>query len=119
MQLENNYFESIKKIDHEIIPAPTQTIPTIGFNVNLINYKNNVITLWDVGGQDKIRTLWSHYYFNTNGVIYVIDSSDIDRLKEANRELNRILNNEELNRILNNEELNKCPILILAINKIL
>ena len=34
------------------------TIPTIGFNVETINYKNLEMTIWDVGGQDKIRQLW-------------------------------------------------------------
>ena len=38
------------------------TIPTIGFNVEEVNYKNLSMTMWDVGGQDKIRRLWSHYY---------------------------------------------------------
>merc|ERR1712226_1037887 len=38
------------------------TIPTIGFNVETVEYKNLSFTVWDVGGQDKIRPLWRHYY---------------------------------------------------------
>jgi ABC-type phosphate/phosphonate transport system ATPase subunit len=38
------------------------TIPTIGFNVETVEYKNISFTVWDVGGQDKIRLLWRHYY---------------------------------------------------------
>ena len=38
------------------------TIPTIGFNVETVDYKNISFTVWDVGGQDKIRPLWRHYY---------------------------------------------------------
>lgn len=34
------------------------TIPTIGFNVETVEYKNICFTVWDVGGQDKIRPLW-------------------------------------------------------------
>ncbi|KAK0065981.1 E3 ubiquitin-protein ligase TRIM23, partial [Biomphalaria pfeifferi] len=41
------------------------TIPTIGFNVETVEYKNFQFTIWDVGGQHKIRPLWKHYYFNT------------------------------------------------------
>jgi small GTP-binding protein len=41
------------------------TIPTIGFNVETVEYKNISFTVWDVGGQDKIRPLWRHYYQNT------------------------------------------------------
>jgi hypothetical protein len=41
------------------------TIPTIGFNVESIQYQNVSFTVWDVGGQDKIRPLWRHYFDNT------------------------------------------------------
>nr|CAH7720319.1 unnamed protein product [Callosobruchus chinensis] len=41
------------------------TIPTIGFNVETVEYKNISFTVWDVGGQDKIRPLWRHYFQNT------------------------------------------------------
>lgn len=37
-------------------------------------------TVWDVGGQDKIRPLWRHYYQNTQGLIFVVDSNDRDRV---------------------------------------
>merc|ERR1712187_340035 len=43
------------------------TIPTIGFNVETVEYKNLSFTVWDVGGQDKIRPLWRHYYQGTHG----------------------------------------------------
>ena len=39
------------------------TIPTIGFNVETVEYKNISFTVWDVGGQDKIRPLWRHCAF--------------------------------------------------------
>ena len=44
------------------------TIPTIGFNVETVEYKNISFTVWDVGGQDKIRPLWRHYFQNTQGM---------------------------------------------------
>ena len=56
------------------------TIPTIGFNVETVEYKNISFTVWDVGGQDKIRPLWRHYYQNTQGLIFVVDSNDRDRI---------------------------------------
>jgi len=37
-------------------------IPTVGFNVETVEYKNIKFTMWDVGGQDVIRPLWVHYY---------------------------------------------------------
>ncbi|PON46132.1 Small GTPase superfamily, ARF type [Parasponia andersonii] len=68
------------------------TIPTIGFNVETVEYKNISFTVWDVGGQDKIRPLWRHYFQNTQGLIFVVDSNDRDRIVEARDELHRMLN---------------------------
>ena len=50
------------------------TIPTIGFNVETLQHKNLEMTVWDVGGQDKIRQLWKHYYENTDALIFLVDS---------------------------------------------
>jgi len=72
------------------------TIPTIGFNVETVEYKNISFTVWDVGGQDKIRPLWRHYFQNTQGVIFVVDSNDRDRMTESKDELARMLGEDEL-----------------------
>jgi len=72
------------------------TIPTIGFNVETVEYKNINFTVWDVGGQDKIRPLWRHYFQNTQGLIFVVDSNDRERVNEAAEELNKMLNEDEL-----------------------
>ncbi|KAK3300263.1 ADP-ribosylation factor family-domain-containing protein [Chaetomium fimeti] len=72
------------------------TIPTIGFNVETVEYRNIQFTVWDVGGQDKIRPLWRHYFQNTQGIIFVVDSNDRERVTEAREELQRMLNEDEL-----------------------
>jgi len=72
------------------------TIPTIGFNVETVEYKNISFTVWDVGGQDKIRPLWRHYFQNTQGLIFVVDSNDQERIGEAKEELWKMLSEEEL-----------------------
>ncbi|CAL1536132.1 unnamed protein product [Lymnaea stagnalis] len=77
---------------NEFIP----TIPTIGFNVETVEYKNFKFTIWDVGGQHKIRPLWKHYYFNTQAVIFVVDSSNRERLEEAQGELVKLVQEKEL-----------------------
>ena len=71
-------------------------IPTIWFNVEKVTYKNISFHVWDVGGQDKIRTLWRHYYTNTQGIIFVVDSNDRDRIDDARDELHKMINDEEL-----------------------
>ncbi|KAK1839620.1 ADP-ribosylation factor [Colletotrichum chrysophilum] len=90
------------------------TIPTVGFNVETVTYKNVKFNVWDVGGQDKIRPLWRHYFSacftqlslancandpyptGTQGLIFVIDSSDRARIEEAKSELHRIINDREM-----------------------
>ncbi|XP_043107702.1 ADP-ribosylation factor 4-like [Puntigrus tetrazona] len=72
------------------------TIPTIGFNVETVEYRNISFTVWDVGGQDVIRRLWRHYYQNTKGLIFVVDSSDRDRIETAAEELNAMLAEDEM-----------------------
>jgi len=67
------------------------TIPTIGFNVETVEYKNICFTVWDVGGQDKIRPLWRHYFQNTQGLIFVVDSNDRERITEAQEELQKMV----------------------------
>jgi ADP-ribosylation factor protein 1 len=81
--------------------------------VETVEYKNISFTVWDVGGQDKIRPLWRHCkhcfsygrYFvqvlsidfqNTQGIIFVVDSNDRERVSEAREELQRMLNEDEL-----------------------
>uniref|UniRef100_A0A8C1USP7 ADP-ribosylation factor n=1 Tax=Cyprinus carpio TaxID=7962 RepID=A0A8C1USP7_CYPCA len=72
------------------------TIPTIGFNVETVEYKNICFTVWDVGGQDKIRPLWRHYFQNTQGLIFVVDSNDRERVAESAEELSKMLQEDEL-----------------------
>uniref|UniRef100_H2Z8I2 ADP-ribosylation factor-like protein 14 n=1 Tax=Ciona savignyi TaxID=51511 RepID=H2Z8I2_CIOSA len=83
-----------------------KTIPTIGFNVETVSpCKGLTLTVWDVGGQTKLRRLWRHYYQDSGGLIFVVDSADPTRFSEAKDELFNVLKEPEMSRI---------PILILA-----
>ena len=75
------------------------TIPTIGFNVENIQYKNINLTVWDIGGQDKIRSLWRHYFDNSDALIFIIDSTDVSRFPEANEELFKICTDRSMTTI--------------------
>jgi len=88
------------------------TIPTIGFNVETVEYKNISFTVWDVGGQDKIRPLWRHYYQNTQGIIFVVDSNDKDRIDDSSGAENSA--KEELHRMLSEDELRDAVLLVFA-----
>jgi len=71
------------------------TVPTIGFNTEKIRLSNGTAKgischFWDVGGQEKLRPLWKSYSRCTDGIIYVVDSVDVDRLEEAKTELHKV-----------------------------
>merc|ERR550517_674113 len=74
-------------------------IPTIGFNVEQITIKNLNFQVWDLGGQTNIRPYWRCYYPNTNGIIFVVDSNDTERLPIARQELMNLLSEEELQNV--------------------
>ncbi|KVI07542.1 Small GTPase superfamily, ARF/SAR type [Cynara cardunculus var. scolymus] len=46
-----------------------------GFNVEKVQYKNVMFTVWDVGGQEKLRPLWRHYFNDTNGLVRITTTS--------------------------------------------
>ena len=88
---------------HRHVPAPHMSYSTknsrrsiVGFNVETVTYKNVKFNVWDVGGQDKIRPLWRHYYTGTQGLVFVVDSQDRERIDEARQELHRILSDREM-----------------------
>ncbi|KAK3152064.1 hypothetical protein QOZ80_2BG0153790 [Eleusine coracana subsp. coracana] len=67
------------------------TVPTVGFNVEKVQYKNVVFTVWDVGGQEKLRSLWKMYLSNSDALIYVVDSLDRERIVDARQEFQTII----------------------------
>lgn len=71
----------------EIITA----IPTIGFNLETVDYKNISLTVWDLVAQDKMRAQWRNYYQNSQGLIFVVDSNDRNRVNDAREELHLML----------------------------
>lgn len=82
------------------LDSDVTTIPTVGFNVEKVRYKNVEFDIWDVGGQDKIRPLWRHYYSGTQAIIFVVDSNDRDRMEDARKELKRVMDEGEVKEAL-------------------
>ncbi|KAM3128697.1 ADP-ribosylation factor-like protein 2 [Paramecium bursaria] len=83
----------LKKFNGEDI---SQISPTLGFNIKTLQYKHYKLNVWDVGGQTTIRTYWRNYFEQTDGVIWVVDSTDKARLDDCKRELVNILKQEKL-----------------------
>lgn len=80
--------------------ASVSTVPTIGFNVEMLetrkSRRNIAVTLWDIGGQGKMREHWKSFHQDAGAVVFVVDSSDRARLEEARRELEATLRSEQL-----------------------
>ncbi|XP_063784165.1 LOW QUALITY PROTEIN: ADP-ribosylation factor-like protein 4A [Pseudophryne corroboree] len=75
------------------------TVPTKGFNTEKIKVplssKTVTFHFWDVGGQDKLQPLWKSYTRCTDGIVFVVDSVDAERMEEAKTEMYKITKNSE------------------------
>ena len=71
--------------------SETTFIPTIGFNIEFIKHDGITFAIWDIGGSEKIRPHWSHFSKDAKGLIFVVDASDKNRLEEAKKELESII----------------------------
>jgi len=78
---------------------PTKITSTVGLNIGKIDIGGVRMNFWDLGGQEELQALWDKYYAECHGVVYVIDSSDPDRLQESWRSFDKILDSETLNGI--------------------
>lgn len=92
----------LKKLSEEDI---TTIMPTQGFNIKSLVNEGFKLNVWDIGGQKSIRPFWSNYYDSTDGLVFVIDTSDTDRLKEAQTELFDLMAEDKLS---------SAPVLIFA-----
>ncbi|XP_063162561.1 ADP-ribosylation factor-like protein 14 [Candoia aspera] len=82
------------------------TLPTIGFNVEMIKTsKDMTLTIWDIGGQHKMRTAWDNYLEDPDCLVYVVDSADKRRLEESKKELELILRRDSIKNL---------PVVVLA-----
>lgn len=79
--------------------------PTVAFNLEKVEVGNLKLQIWDLGGQQQIRPFWRLYFKDTNGIVFVVDSADVNRLD---------LCCEELNALLQEDELRGVPLVIMA-----
>jgi len=76
--------------------ALQQVEPTLGFQIHSLDYADFHLNLWDIGGQSSIRAYWRNYFEQTDGIVWVVDSSDASRLPLVQQELSRVLQQERL-----------------------
>jgi ADP-ribosylation factor-like protein 2 len=70
--------------------------PTLGFSICSLARRGRKLNVWDVGGQRSLRPYWRNYFERTDGLVWVVDSSDLARLKDAAAELRTLLGEERL-----------------------
>lgn len=82
-----------------------QVAPTVAFNIEKVTFGKLTMHIWDLGGQHQLRPFWRLYYKSTDGIVFVIDSKDRERID---------LCRDELNSLLSEEELKNVPLLVMA-----
>lgn len=82
--------------------------PTLGFEIQTLEYKQYKLNIWDVGGQQTIRSYWRNYFELTDGLIWVVDSADQRRLNDCKKELFDLLK-QEVGYTLSERLLLMCP----------
>lgn len=61
-----------------------------------ITYNKYTLNMWDVGGQRTIRSYWRNYFERTDGLVWVVDRSDLRRLDDCKFKLHNLLKEERL-----------------------
>ncbi|KAF4553472.1 ADP-ribosylation factor-like protein 4 [Elsinoe fawcettii] len=83
----------VKKIMGEDVYSVS---PTLGFIIKTIEYDGYKLNIWDVGGQKTLRTYWKNYFEKTDTLIWVVDSTDRERMQDCRNELKGLLLQERL-----------------------
>lgn len=83
----------IKRLNGEDINSVT---PTLGFKISTFKYEPYTLNIWDVGGQRSLRSYWKNYFESTDGLVWVVDCADVEKLETCATELLDLLKEERL-----------------------
>jgi ADP-ribosylation factor-like protein 2 len=83
----------IKRFNNQDI---TTISPTLGFQICPLQFRGFTLNLWDIGGQQSLRSYWRNYFEATDGIVWVVDCNDAQRLTDCRRELHALLLEERL-----------------------
>jgi ADP-ribosylation factor related protein 1 len=76
--------------------SPDKIAPTVGQNVGHIKKNGVLLKIWDLGGQESLRTLWESYYSEAHAVVFVVDSTDRERIEQCKTALDSIVSSESI-----------------------
>ncbi|XP_076159303.1 ADP-ribosylation factor-like protein 13B isoform X1 [Alosa pseudoharengus] len=71
--------------------SPEDVAPTVGFSKVDLKQGKFEVTIFDLGGGKRIRGIWKNYYSESYGVVFVVDSSDTQRLQETRDTMEEVL----------------------------
>lgn len=74
--------------------------------ISILVFGRYTLNIWDVGGQRTIRSYWRNYFEQTDGLVWVVDSSDLRRLDDCKMELDNLLKEEVWCFVFNSKNLN-------------
>ncbi|XP_014664047.1 PREDICTED: ADP-ribosylation factor-related protein 1-like [Priapulus caudatus] len=103
--LEQTKTKFNKRYGHTAATNLSKITSTVGLNIGRIDVSSSRLNFWDLGGQEELQALWDKYYAESHGVVYVVDSTDRQRLHESRAAFDKMIVNETLAGV---------PLLILA-----
>ncbi|XP_055061194.1 ADP-ribosylation factor-like protein 13B isoform X5 [Misgurnus anguillicaudatus] len=71
--------------------SPLDVAPTVGFSKVDLKQGKFEVTIFDLGGGKRIRGIWKNYYSESYGVVFVVDSSDVQRIQETRDTIAEVL----------------------------
>lgn len=83
----------IRRLNGEDIDS---VAPTLGFKITTFSYEPYTLNIWDVGGQRSLRSYWKNYFESTDGLVWVVDCADAQKLETCANELHELLKEERL-----------------------
>ncbi|KAL1140210.1 hypothetical protein AAG570_000142 [Ranatra chinensis] len=84
---------------------PSKITTTVGLNIGKIDVSGIRLNFWDLGGQEELQSLWDKYYAESHAIIYIVDSSDRERIPDSK---------ETFDKMISSENLSGVPLLVLA-----
>lgn len=92
-------FRTIITFYRETLGPIEDVVPTVGFsNVDMKQFKNFKVQIYDLGGGSRIRGIWKSYFALVHGIVFVIDSADASRVLEVKETLQDVVKNEKVSR---------------------